>query len=62
MNIWDLVILLLVALAVFAAIRHIWKNRGHVCSGDCAGCVRAAGNSAGCSGSVQNFTEEKTEE
>ena len=45
-NPWDVVILALVALAVFFALRHLIKNRGKSCSCSSDGCMGACGGCA----------------
>ena len=39
MNVWDIVILALVAAALFFAVRKVRKNRH---TGGCAGCTKSA--------------------
>lgn len=41
MNVWDILILCAVGLALGLSIRHLYKNRGTGCGGQCAGCTRA---------------------
>ncbi|MBQ4436462.1 MAG: FeoB-associated Cys-rich membrane protein [Clostridia bacterium] len=44
MNIWDILILAAVAIAVFFALRKVWKNkRSGGCGCGCEGCTKSAG-------------------
>ena len=38
MNIWDIIIVLVIALVVFRAVRSIMKNKGSACSCGCQDC------------------------
>ena len=51
MNVWDLVIIAVIAAALVFAVRHVVKNRGKNCYGctcDCEGCEYAKKSGRGC--------------
>ena len=46
MNLPDILLLLLIALAVFFALRSVWKQKknGRPCCGDCSACRSSCGD------------------
>lgn len=42
MNAIDIILLALVAAAVFFAGRHVWRRRGKGCCGECGSCAGCA--------------------
>lgn len=58
MNPFDIVILILLAAAVFFALRQIFIKRGCSCGGSCGGCsCSCAGCSRSCAGSRKNHPD-----